>query len=138
MTDAAVESSMTAIPSRVLTELLAEHDALRELIERCEQLADELEAGRTDSATLSLEVSRLRAAFDVHNRYEEQFLRPVLRGGARFGEHVAEHQSVRASLENEVTGELRRALDHLRRHLDDEDLYFKWTKQRDQVTDEHR
>jgi hypothetical protein len=115
---------MTTIPSRVLTELLAEHEALRELIDRCEALADELESSPTDSTTLSLAIGQLRSAFDRHSRYEEQFLRPVALGGDAFGEHVAEHRVVRAALGTDVTEELRQALDHLRRHLDDEDRYF--------------
>jgi Hemerythrin HHE cation binding domain len=119
--------------SRTVTELLAEHEALRELIKRCEQLAGELEAGRIEPAHLAREVGRLCVAFDAHNRYEEQFLRPVLGDVDAFGEvrldrmvadHVEEHGLVRAGLDSNVTDELRLTLDRLRNHLAAEERDF--------------
>jgi len=119
--------------SRALVELLAEHDALRELMRHCEALADELDDGRIEPACLASEVTRLRIAFDAHNRYEEQFLRPVLGDIDAFGEvrldrmvadHVEEHGLVRAGLDGNVTDELRLTLDRLRNHLAMEERDF--------------
>jgi hypothetical protein len=111
---------VSRIPSRVLTELLAEHDALREIIDRCDHFADELDLARIDPVRLSQEVSCLRTAFDAHNRYEEQFLRPVVLDAG----HVTEHRHVAAGLGNAATDELRLTLDRLRRHLAEEDRYL--------------
>src|SRR3954470_2610760 len=95
--------------SRVLAELLAQHEVLREIMTACERLAGDLEERCREPsllASLAREVARLRVAFDSHNRYEEQFLRPVLGDIDAFGEvrldhmitdHVNEHRLVRAA-----------------------------------------
>jgi hypothetical protein len=41
-------------------------DAVRELADHCEQLADEVDAGRGAVDALASEVSRLRTAFEMH------------------------------------------------------------------------
>lgn len=121
------------MPSRILTELLTQHEGLRALMMRCEQLAEELDSSRGDPALLAREVARLRVAFNAHNRYEEQFLRPVLANGDGFGdvrvdrmvaEHVAEHRLVGGGLVDAITGELRLAIDRLRGHLAAEERHF--------------
>jgi hypothetical protein len=120
-------------PSKLLAELLDQHDGLRKIIERCEELADELDIGTGNPLALTREVARLRAAFDAHNNFEEQLLRPVLRemdayGGVRiermYVDHVAEHRAMRLQLGDGTTNALRAALDSLRVHLAAEERYF--------------
>lgn len=123
--------------SHVLTELLAQHQALREILTSCEQLAGELEAGRIEPSLLTRKVARLRVAFDSHNRYEDQFLRPVLGDIDAFGavrldhmvaDHMEEHRLVRVGLASSEIGELRLTLDRLRNHLTTEERYFLSSK----------
>ena len=123
---------MTYTPSTALVELLQQHGKLRDMMERCEALADE--ADRTDDpAALTREVARLRIAFDMHNQFEEQMLRPVLLAQDAFGavridsmveEHVREHTAIRGRLHGWVTEELRDVIANLRAHLDAEERYF--------------
>jgi sigma54-dependent transcription regulator len=123
--------------SRALAELLSQHELLRELMTSCERLAGELEDGCLEPSVLAREVARLRVAFDSHNRYEEQFLRPVLTDIDAFGEvrldqmvtdHVEEHRLVRCGLDSSEAGELRLTLARLRDHLIAEERYFLSSK----------
>src|SRR4051812_38151516 len=120
-------------PNKLIVELVKQHDALRALMDHCDQLADELEAGRGDPVVLTREVANLRAAFDAHNRFEEQLLRPVLREMDAFNsvrvermvaDHLREHRAVRAQLGDGTTAMLRDAIDQLRVHLQAEERYF--------------
>jgi hypothetical protein len=120
-------------PGNLLAELLAQHAALRALMDRCEQLADDLDEGRGDPAELTRAIATLRLEFDAHNRFEEQFLRPVLREINAFGsvridrmiaDHVNEHRAVRDQLGDAPTAVLRAAVDQLRVHLQAEERYF--------------
>jgi iron-sulfur cluster repair protein YtfE (RIC family) len=120
-------------PSRALIELKAQHDALRGMMERCEQLADELDAGRMGPTQLMREVSRLRLAFDAHNTFEEQLLRPALLEGDAFAgvriermvdDHVNEHRAMRQQLASSETSVLRDVIDTLRAHLEAEERYL--------------
>jgi hypothetical protein len=87
---------------------------------------------------LTREVARIRLAFDAHNMYEEQLLRPVLEAADSFGpvridhmvkEHVAEHRAMRKDLAGwTVTSVLRETLAGLRAHLDAEERYFLTAK----------
>ena len=127
-------------PSKLLTELMKQHDALRAIMDRCEQLADALDEGRGDleaAAQLTREVAKLRLAFDAHNKFEEQLLRPVLREIDAFGDvridrmiadHVGEHHAVREQLGEGPTAMLRSAIDTLRVHLQAEERYFLSSK----------
>jgi len=127
-------------PSKLLTELTKQHDALRAIMDRCEQLADALDEGRGDleaAAQLTREVAKLRLAFDAHNKFEEQLLRPVLREIDAFGDvridrmiadHVGEHHAVREQLGEGPTAMLRSAIDNLRVHLQAEERYFLSSK----------
>ena len=128
---------MTITPSRALAELSAQHDALRGMMNRCDELADELDAGRMGPLQLTREVARLRLAFDAHNRFEEQLLRPVLIEADAFGEariermvedHLGEHRAMRQQLGSDATSELRQAIELLRRHLAAEERYFLTAK----------
>lgn len=120
-------------PSRALAELEAQHAALRGMMDRCDELADELDAGRMGPVQLTREVARLRLAFDAHNRFEEQLLRPVLLGTDSFGEvrvermfeeHVGEHREIRVRLGSDATADLRAVIASLRAHLEAEERYF--------------
>ena len=119
-------------PSKALRELQTQHDALRAIMERCDELIAAFESGRDTTVELTREVARLRIAFDSHNRFEEQLLRPVLREADAFGEvriermiadHVDEHRAMRRHLDG-PTGELRAVLYELRAHLVAEERYF--------------
>ena len=119
-------------PSKLLTELMTQHDALRAMMDDCDALADELDSGRGDPSQLTRAVAKLRVAFDAHNKFEEQLLRPVLREIDAFGDvridrmiadHVGEHRAVREGLGG-PTAVLRNAIDQLRVHLQAEERYF--------------
>jgi hypothetical protein len=116
---------------RALAELKAQHDLLRDMMDRCEDLADELEAGRSGPTQLMREVTRLRLAFDAHNKYEETLLRPVLlqshaaeKMEQLLAEHVAEHRSMRSDLASSETAMLRQVIDNMRSHLAIEERYL--------------
>lgn len=120
-------------PSRALAELQAQHDALRGMMDRCEELANELDAGRMGPMQLTREVSRLRLAFEAHNTFEEKLLRPVLLGSDAFADvridrmvedHVNEHRSMRAQLNTTQTSALRDVIETLRAHLEAEERYL--------------
>jgi hypothetical protein len=120
-------------PKVLLAELLEQHGALREMMARCELLADDLDAGRIEPGVLVKEVARLRVAFDVHNKFEEHLLRPVLREADSFGDvriermvhdHISEHRTMHDGLATTVTGALRATVARLRDHLMIEERYF--------------
>jgi hypothetical protein len=124
---------VTKEPSRLLAELLQQHDSLRAIMDRCEELADQLDAGKGDAGALTREVAKLRIAFDTHNKFEEQLLRPMLREIDAFGEvrvermfhdHLREHRAMRLQLGDATTNALRGAIDSLRVHLQAEERYF--------------
>ncbi|HEX5063909.1 MAG TPA: hemerythrin domain-containing protein [Kofleriaceae bacterium] len=124
---------MKTTPSRVLEQLIAQHDELRAIMDRCEELADRLDAGEGNPLALTREIAKLRLAFDAHNKFEEQLLRPVLHemdafGDVRidrmFSEHVDEHRSMRQQLGDPTTNALRGVIDSLRVHLQAEERYF--------------
>jgi iron-sulfur cluster repair protein YtfE (RIC family) len=116
-----------------LAELVAQHDALRSIMARCEQLADEVDASVGDPIILVREIERLREAFAAHNIYEEQILRPVLLAEDRFGavrvdrmieDHKNEHAEMRVRLGSAVTADLRDVIETLRAHLEAEERYL--------------
>ena len=120
-------------PSRALDTLAAQHATLREMIDRCEELADEVDADCACPTGLALEVARLRIAFDEHNRLEEQLLRPLLLdtewlGAVRVSrmveDHVEEHRAMRIGLAATPAGDLRGVLASLRDHLATEERYL--------------
>jgi len=120
-------------PSKALHELQAQHDALRAIMDRCDELVAAFEAGNDTTVELTREVARLRVAFDAHNRFEEQLLRPVLLDGDAFGaaridrmvqEHVGEHRVMRDQLATDTVGKLEAVIADLRAHLAAEERYF--------------
>jgi len=124
---------MKLSPGRALAELQAQHDALRGMMDRCEELADELDAGRCGPMHLTREIARLRLAFDAHNTFEEEILRPVLyevdalaetRIDRMVEDHVGEHREMRARLHSDETSVLRDVIETLRAHLDAEERYL--------------
>ena len=123
---------MSSTPSKLLQELTHQHEALRAMMDRCEQLADELDAGHASPGDLTREVTKLRVAFDAHNKFEEHLLRPVLRELDAFADvrieqmiadHIGEHRAIRRQLDG-PTAELRASLYELRAHLAAEERYF--------------
>lgn len=120
-------------PSRARAVLAAQHTLLRQMIDRCEELADEVDVDCAGVTELALEVARLRIAFDEHNRLEEQLLQPLLLdaewlGAARVSrmveDHVEEHRAMRIGLAATPTGDLRGVLASLRDHLATEERYL--------------
>jgi iron-sulfur cluster repair protein YtfE (RIC family) len=124
-------------PSRALAVLADQHASLRDMIARCEELADALDAGQIEPAQLLREVARLRVAFDTHNQFEEQLLQPVLLDAEWLGavrvsrmveDHTQEHRSMKGQLGATSmptpTSELRATLANLRAHLVDEEHHF--------------
>lgn len=120
-------------PGRALDELCAQHAELRRLMARCEELADEVDAGGSSPEELVHQVAQLRLAFDAHNQFEERLLRPLLidqdwMGAVRVSrmieDHVEEHRAMRAGLVASPTSELRGVLASLQEHLTTEERYF--------------
>jgi iron-sulfur cluster repair protein YtfE (RIC family) len=107
------------------------------MMARCEELADELDTGRMGPTQLMREVARLRLAFDAHNKFEEQLLRPALLEGDAFAgvridrmvdDHVNEHRAMRVQLATSETAVLRDVIETLRAHLDAEERYLLTAK----------
>jgi iron-sulfur cluster repair protein YtfE (RIC family) len=124
---------MKLSPERALAELEAQHAGLRAIMERCDELLVEVEAGRCGPIQLTREVARLRLAFEGHNRFEEQLLRPLLRQTDPFAaariermieEHVNEHRAMAQQLGSKDTADLRDVIETLRAHLDAEERYL--------------
>lgn len=120
-------------PSGALEALAAQHADLRDKIDRCEELAGQVDAGTAAVSDLLGEVARLRAAFDEHNRFEEQVLQPLLLDADWLGavrvsrmveDHVQEHRAMGQGLTATPTGELRGVLASLRDHLATEERNF--------------
>jgi hypothetical protein len=119
--------------SAALAELADQHGCLRDMMERCEELADALDAGTAEPDALLRDVARLRIAFDAHNRFEEQLLRPMLldadwmgavRASVMVEEHIEEHRSMRQQMGSPTTSELRTVIASLRAHLQAEERSF--------------
>lgn len=128
---------MTLTRFGALAELIAQHDALRTLMARCEDLADEVDTGGGDPAALAGLIARLREAFEAHNLFEEVILRPVLLAEDKFGavriermveDHIHEHREVRQRLGSPTTEELRDVIETLRAHLESEERYLLTSK----------
>ena len=116
-----------------LDDLLGQHSELRQIMDLCELLADQLDAGQIEPGELTREVMHLRGAFDAHTRFEEEFLRPILREGDRFGplpmdeilaQHAREHRAMELRISPGITTELRLTLETLRAHLEVEEEHF--------------
>lgn len=125
---------MKVTPFGALAELVAQHDKLRDLMDHCEDLADGVDANpQADPTPLVREIARLRLAFEAHNKFEEQLLRPVLlerdvHGTVRVErmveDHVNEHRALASKLHAPATAELRDVIETLRAHLDAEERYL--------------
>lgn len=120
-----------------VAELIAQHDALRGLMARCDDLADEVDTGGGDPAALAAMITRLREAFEAHNKFEEGILRPVLLNEDAHGavrvermveDHVNEHREVRHRLGAPSTDQLRDVIETLRAHLEAEERYLLTSK----------
>jgi iron-sulfur cluster repair protein YtfE (RIC family) len=134
----ALEASevMTHPPTSALAELATQHNQLRDMMSRCEQLADQLDTGHAPpdlAPALAQAVASLRVAFETHNRFEEELLRPLLReidpfAAARIermvADHIEEHREVRLRLGTAETATLRDVIETLRAHLDAEERYL--------------
>jgi len=123
------------VPSHALVELAGQHAILHDMIDRCEELADALDAERISTDVLLREVARLRIALDAHNQYEEQLLPPLLLDADWLGavrvsrmveDHIVEHRAMKRQLSSVPTpsSELRATLASLRAHLDSEEHAF--------------
>lgn len=119
--------------NRAVAEILAQHNQLRSMMDRCEQLADQVDAGRESPEPLARAIVELRVAFDHHLRVEEDQLRPLLRDAQlvndvridrAVAEHVHEHRVMAQRFMPGPTAELRETLASLRDHLENEERYF--------------
>jgi len=118
-------------PARAIAALHAQHDMLRGMMDRCESLADELDSGRSGPVQLTREIARLRLAFEAHNRFEEDMLRPVLLAGTSaetmerlIDEHVDAHRQMRTGLVATETALLREVIVSMRAHLEAEERFM--------------
>ena len=124
-------------PHTALAELTLQHAALRTEMNRCDELADQLDAGRIEPGVLLDAIATLRRAFDAHNQFEERLLHPLLldadwSGAVRVSrmveDHVEEHQAIRRAIDpalgNTTTAALRDVLNGLREHLESEERGF--------------
>lgn len=120
-------------PGTLLNQLLSQHEQIRSLIARCDELLGLSERDPSQVPELVLAVARLRWAVESHNRVEEQLLSPVLKEADSFGEvrvehmvdaHRKEHAQLGARLEQPVIDTLRQTLGMLREHLETEERYF--------------
>lgn len=120
-------------PGKLLNELLQQHEQIRSLIRRCDELLDISDRDPAQVQELVLAVARLRWAVESHNRVEEQLLSPVLREADSFGEvrvehmveaHRKEHAQIGERLDKPVVDSLRQTLGLLREHLEAEERYF--------------
>ena len=125
--------TMPLTPGRALATLAAQHANLRERIDRCEDLADQVDAGTGAVSDLVGAVARLRAVFDEHNQFEEKLLEPLMLDADWLGavrvsrmieDHVEEHREMRQGLAATPTAELRGVLASLRDHLATEERDF--------------
>lgn len=132
-----MQQPTSSSPPRVLDELIRQHDQLRELMDHCEAMADELDQSQGDPLALTQEIGRLRQSFEDHNKFEEQLLRPVLlsedpHGAVRIDrmveDHVNEHMAMRAQLATTATAGLRDIIETLRAHLEAEERYLLTAK----------
>src|SRR5688572_32465610 len=124
---------MAFSPRRALAELAAQHDALRDMMDRCDELIGLVGSDQCGSTQLIRELARLRLAFEAHNAFEEQLLRPLLRDTDPFAaariermieDHVNEHRTMQQRLGSENPAELRDVFETLRAHLDAEERYL--------------
>jgi hemerythrin-like domain-containing protein len=113
---------MGTAAAKALTKIVEQHEALRALMDRCEDLADELDLGRGSVETLVQEVVRLRVMLEEHTRSEEHELWPFL--VPPISDHVQEHRALRDRLASGPTAELRATVAMLRDHLAGEERYF--------------
>jgi hemerythrin-like domain-containing protein len=122
-----------SIVTNAVAEILAQHDQLRTMMDRCEQLADQVDAGRESAGMLIDEIAQLRVALEHHLREEEQQLRPLLRDADTssdvrierlVADHVSEHRAMAQRFMPGPTAELRETLASLRDHLENEERYF--------------
>lgn len=120
-------------PGKLLNELLQQHEQIRMLIRRCDELLDLTDRDPSQVQELVLAVARLRWAVESHNRVEEQLLSPVLREIDSFGDvrvehmvdaHRKEHAQIGERLDKPVVDSLRQTLGLLREHLEAEERYF--------------
>jgi hypothetical protein len=101
-----------------LKELRTQHEELRTLIDRCEALADALDAGRIEPFLVLAGVAELRIKLAEHNRFEERVLPEI-----DHDDHAEEHRVTYEGLE--ITRELREMLHRLRRHMASEERLFQ-------------
>jgi len=125
----------------ILDELRREHEDLKELLDTCDQVADEVEDSGQGGRALIEAVTRLLEAFASHNRAEEMALRPILLEADSFGEvrvaqmmedHLAEHAAIVSVLRDIVLVDdlalaaraLRACTDRIRQYMETEERQY--------------
>lgn len=93
-------------PGKARMRLLAEHDELRLLLKRAEQIANNILRGIAPPTALHDVLQLCRNSFAAHNASEEELLAPILMNDCAWGqarvdrmleEHRAEHAEIRAA-----------------------------------------
>jgi hypothetical protein len=115
---------MTAEETR--TQLLAQHDRLRQQVSHCSRVATLYRAGLATARELDLALDALREQFALHNETETRVIQKLMHGPAAWGslmidrmfeEHVAEHSAFWDLLQG-TTGEVAARIDELAEELD--------------------
>jgi len=116
---------------QALAKVASQHEALRARMDHCTELADEVEKQGSSPDKLAQELAELRGAFERHNRFEEDMLRPILRTIVETlrvdgiaSAHVAEHRELDHRFSDSPLGELRTTIAMLRDHLAEEEAHF--------------
>jgi iron-sulfur cluster repair protein YtfE (RIC family) len=123
-------------PSEARTQLLEEHTALRERMNRTASLAARLLLDAPVEADFTRELAGLRDAFAKHNTLEESYLVPFLRDADAWGPirvermveaHRQEHVALRKILEGEpreVAQRMSDIIEDLEAHMQHEERTF--------------
>ena len=97
----------------------AHRDALRDMMARCEELADALDAGRGDLVRLRRAVALLRAAFTLHCTFDD----PV-RTALSAGHPPGDHHPIGMRSSAGATDAVRDVVAMVRAHLDGEEACY--------------
>ncbi|MBK9030686.1 MAG: hemerythrin domain-containing protein [Myxococcales bacterium] len=103
--------------SPVVDELQRQHAHLRALLDRCDALLADAEAGRADADALTTAVRAMARALSEHHTYEEAHLE-LLGDDPR---HAGHHEALALGLDDPSVRALTTVLRDLREHLARED-----------------
>lgn len=123
-------------PSDARLLLLAQHDRIRQHLERCTRLAAQQRAGEPVSEELDESLAGLRDEFAEHNQAETEIIAELLRGPAAWSslmvdrmleEHVGEHSAfweLLSGTRDEVAERITELAEQLDAHMAAEERTF--------------